>query len=393
VSWANNYEDAVQQIKLGQQELLLFDYRLGEHSGLELLSAARDLGCKAPIIMLTGQGDYEIDVAAMEAGASDYLIKGQLTVALLERSIRYALQRRRVEELRLAKEAAEQANRARSEFLSRVSHELRTPMNAILGFAQLLELEELSPDQQESIQHILKAGWHMISLINQVIEMADIDAGDRHLSREPMALKGAVNASVASVRARAVARNLSIETDLSAGDDVVVLADRQALRQALVGLLDNAVKYNRDAGSILVHCQVRSAYGTAKGDGVVDSATQDPDTAQSGAGNRRSPDRVRIIVTDSGPGIDPRDFAWLFTPFNRLGAERSGIPGTGLGLAQAQYLAQAMGGAIGVDSTPGEGSSFWIELDVSTVSRWKPDERFLEEPEDESAPPGKVQED
>jgi PAS domain S-box-containing protein len=234
------------------------------------------------------------------------------------------------EELRLAKLAAEQANEAKSEYLSRMSHELRTPLNAILGFAQLLELDDLADEQRDNLGHILSGARHLLSLINEVLDIAAIEAGRLTLSLEPVPLADVVAETVSLIRPLADQESIMV-----AAPDVAcsthVLGDRQRLKQVLLNLLSNAVKYNREGGSVELSCAP-----------VAD-------------------DRLRIKVADTGLGIPPEALARLFVPFERVGRQ-SGIEGTGLGLPLSKRLAEAMGGTLDLTSNPGQGSTFWIEL-------------------------------
>ncbi len=237
-------------------------------------------------------------------------------------------------ELQRAKDEAEQANLAKSEFLSRMSHELRTPLNAVLGFAQLLEFDPLSPQQQKNVARIVKAGRHLLELINEVLDIARIESGRLPLSPEPVRLREVIGEALDLVRPLATERSVSVTVE---GDTEVcrrfVQADRQRLKQVLLNLLSNAVKYNREGGSVRVACAV-PALG-----------------------------RLRVSVRDTGPGIPAAKLSRLFAPFDRLGAENSGVEGTGLGLALARRLTEAMGGSVGVESELGEGSVFHVDLD------------------------------
>jgi PAS domain S-box-containing protein len=230
-----------------------------------------------------------------------------------------------------ARVEADRANRAKTEFLSRMSHELRTPLNAILGFSQLLEMDELSADQRENVAYISQAGRHLLQLINEVLDISRIESGQISISREPVAVDEAVHEVTTLVRPLADARGVTIDV-VASQPGAYVLADRQRLSQVLLNLLSNAVKYNREGGSI--HVETRPA-----DDG-----------------------RLRITVVDTGFGIAPAYHDRLFKPFDRLGADRSAVEGTGMGLALSKGLVEAMAGSIGVDSVVDVGSSFWVEL-------------------------------
>lgn len=234
--------------------------------------------------------------------------------------------------LKIARLEAERANRAKSDFLSRMSHDLRTPLNAILGFAQLLELESLGVNGKESITQIQRGGRHLLSLINEVLDIARIEAGHLSLSHEPVNAAEIVDLAVELVAPLAKQRGISLAT-MGSLEATVVVADRQRLTQVVLNLLSNAVKYNRPHGAVTVGFE------------SVDDAR-----------------RLRITVTDSGAGIAPAKLALLFQPFERLGAEQTDVEGTGLGLALSRRLAEAMGGSLGVRSEVDFGSTFWVEL-------------------------------
>lgn len=244
---------------------------------------------------------------------------------------------RKEEQLMVARKEAEQANHAKSEFLSRMSHELRTPMNSILGFAQLLERGELNPGQRKGVGHILKSGAHLLDLINEVLDLSRIEAGRLSITPEAVDVALLIREMADLVQPQLTARQISLTFHQSGATACFVLADRQKLRQILLNLISNAIKYNSEGGTIVITTETLPPHSTLK-------------------------KPVRISVKDSGTGISQENLTRLFIPFERIGAEKTETEGTGLGLALAQQLVRLMGGEIGVDSTTDVGSTFWIEL-------------------------------
>ena len=245
--------------------------------------------------------------------------------------------RARVElELNSARAVAEQANLAKSEFLSSMSHELRTPLSAILGFAQLIEsgLPAPTSSQKRSVDQILKAGWYLLDLINEILDLALIESGKLSLSLEPISLTEVMRESQAMIEPQAQKRGISV-TFPQFDAPYFVKADRTRVKQVLINLLSNAIKYNKEGGTVLVDC-VASEAG-----------------------------RVRIRVKDTGEGLTADQLAQLFQPFNRLGQESNAEKGTGIGLVVCKRLVELMGGTIDVCSTVGKGSVFSIELNLT----------------------------
>ena len=237
-------------------------------------------------------------------------------------------------DLLAATREAENANRAKSEFLSNMSHELRTPLNAIIGFGQLLSHADASSASLERnrgfVQHIVDAGNHLLTLINEILNLAQIESGNVSISLEPVDLREVLEECHALTRTASAQRGIRLvfpmETTLS------VNADRTRLKQVLLNLLSNAVKYNREHGAVIVEC--------TPGDNG----------------------RIRVAVQDTGAGLTPEQLRSLFQPFNRLGLDKSTIEGSGIGLVLTKRLVELMGGTIGVHSTPGTGSTFWVDL-------------------------------
>ncbi len=253
----------------------------------------------------------------------------------------------RATDLTVARDEAVRATQAKNAFLSSTSHELRTPLNSILGFTQLLELSDLSEEDHDSVERILAAGRHLLALINELIDIARIEAGELSLSIEPVAVEPLVAEASQLMTPLAAERSIQIRAGCELAS-LAVHADRQRFSQVLVNLISNAVKYNRRGGAIGISCR------------------------PEGGGE------VSVTVTDTGPGISGADLQRIFVPFERLGAEQSGVEGTGIGLPLARTLTEAMGGQLTVTSEPGRGSSFTVTLprapDASrvTVSRHFP---------------------
>jgi signal transduction histidine kinase/ActR/RegA family two-component response regulator len=280
---------------------------------------------------------------------------GQLADALAQVGNRLTENQR---ELTASRDSALAATRAKDEFLSRTSHELRTPLSAIIGFGQLLQMEDLSDDDRESVDHIVRAGRHLLSLIDDVLDIAKIETGVVSMSVEPVALSDVVDEAVALVRAQADEREISVW--VAVPQDLAVQADRQRLEQVVLNLLTNAVKYNAHGGHVDVTATV-AAGPASTGTGTNGSSPALP----PGEADR---ERVRVSVADTGAGITPDQIERLFEPFERLDAPARGIDGTGVGLAVSKALVDAMGGTVGVHSTVGEGSTFWFELDLADAS-------------------------
>jgi PAS domain S-box-containing protein len=245
--------------------------------------------------------------------------------------------RKQVElELNKAMAVAEKANLAKSDFLSSMSHELRTPLSAILGFAQLMESGSPlpTPSQKRSIDQILQAGWYLLELINEILDLALIESGKLSLSLEPISLAEVMQECQAMIEPQAKKRGVGVvfpKFEIRR----FVRADRTRVKQVLINLLSNAIKYNKAGGTVDVQC-------------ITDT-----------------PGRIRICVEDTGNGLTAEKLAQLFQPFNRLGQEANVEEGTGIGLVVAKRLIEWMGGSIGVESTVGQGSVFWIELKLA----------------------------
>jgi signal transduction histidine kinase len=257
------------------------------------------------------------------AAARDITERKRLDQALQEKNV----------ELESAKSAAEKASLAKSDFLSSMSHELRSPLNAILGFAQLMESDSPppTPSQTASIEQILQGGWYLLKLINEILDLSAIESGRLSLSLEPVSLIDVILECQTMIEPQAQKRGIQMIFN-PFDNQWFVNADRTRVKQVLINLLSNAIKYNKTGGSVVVEC------------------------------TPSSPETIRISVRDSGVGLAAEQLAQLFQPFNRVGQETGVEPGTGIGLVVSKRLVECMGGSIGVESTSGKGSVFWFEL-------------------------------
>jgi signal transduction histidine kinase len=305
---------------------------------------------------MTGEGSIASAVKAMKIGALDYIIKPFKAAALLPILARAIEARRlrlqnqqleaalheRVEQLAqmndvlaAARQEADRANQEKSTFLSNMSHELRTPLNGIIGFGHILSSNKFASrpeERQRFAQHIVTSGKHLLNLVNEILDLAKIEAGGATLVLAPVRLEDVLREAQTMVEPLVQVRRIALEIPL--GCDLVLLADRMRLLQVLVNLLSNAIKYNRSNGRVSVRCSVEGdLYG-------------------------------RVAVIDSGVGLTAAQLVTIFQPFDRAGRKEDS-EGTGLGLAITKRLIEAMRGAIGVESKPGVGSTFWIDLPLS----------------------------
>ena len=385
VTLAHDGKAALTALAKWQPSLVVSDIIMPEMDGYELCRQIRanDTLKDLPVILLTSLADPQDIVNGLRCGADNFLLKPYEEKSLIERihsilgrvvkdrekSARSGMEMvmegrehllasghgqildlllascelaaQKTSELQLAKEAAEmareeaeRANRAKTEFLARISHEVRTPLNAILGFAQLLGDSELPEQDAANLQHIMTGGQHLLRLANEMMDISRIESGSLALKCERVQWREIVEKCVDLVRPLAGQRAIRIQCEFESAGVTWIFANPQRLGEVVINLVSNAVKYNRDGGTVTL------------------------------TGVRGPDEMLRIKVSDTGHGIPTEKLGLLFNPFERLGAEKTKIEGYGLGLALSQRLAAVMGGKIGVESIEGFGSTFWLDLPI-----------------------------
>ncbi|QPJ60719.1 MAG: response regulator [Candidatus Nitronauta litoralis] len=318
----------IESFEEGKYDIVFLDYNLPDINGMDVLDQLLKIDPYCSVVLMTGEGDELLAAKAIKSGAADYLPKKSLSEVVLKQCLENI-------EMRKAMKLAEQSNKAKTEFLSRMSHELRTPMNAILGFSQVLihnPAQNLSDDQKESVEEILKAGKHLLSLIDEVLELSEIESREITLSLESIEVKLVLEEVLKLLKPLADQLGIQIQNDISGDKDFWVVGDRVRLKQVLMNLISNGIKYNREYGRVKIY------------------------------GKNNFPNSVKIFVEDSGMGLSREMQSRIFTPFDRLGKENSEISGTGIGLTICKDLMDLMRGSIEVRSKEGEGTCMIIEL-------------------------------
>ncbi|RYG63060.1 response regulator, partial [bacterium] len=298
--------------------------------------AARDITERKATEVSLYQTNEELERRVDERTRELAVANGALQVENVEHRTTTASLMQMAEAYRKSQETAEAASRAKSEFMSHMSHELRTPLNAILGFGQILQSANLEDEEKEQVKQILNGGWHLLDLIDEILDISRVEAGKLDLVLEVVPLVEVLSESCALVGPLAAQRGITINSEGFQKQEIYVVADRQRIKQVLINLISNGIKYNRENGSVFFALEPNS-------DG-----------------------RVRLGVRDTGQGLSSEDLAKLFVPFERLGASKAGIDGTGLGLVLSKHLLSSMDGGLEVESTEGVGSTFWLELPTSS---------------------------
>lgn len=345
---------ALESLKKVHYELMIIDLVMPVMNGIELMQAVHrcdpDIGC----LILTGVASIATAIEALKLGAVDYVVK-PFDLRVLQPALQRAAHLRQAkidktvatlalkasheslaelnQQLRVAQKAADQANRAKTQFLAQLSHEIRTPLNSILGFAHILNSESMpttAPQKKQFAKNILSSSRHLLNLADEILDLASVESGKLKLSMDRQQLKPIVDECAGVIAPLCAKDQITLMVDVP--DALHIFADAKRLKQILINLLSNAVKYNHSTGTIHLTC-----YANAN-------------------------NLVTIDVADSGDGIPKSQLKRLFRPFERLGQEQGRIPGTGLGLVMVKRLTEQMGGQVTVTSEPSKGSTFSISL-------------------------------
>ncbi len=341
LEWAPTFEKGLSLLGENSHDLCLMDYKLGAQDGIALLRQAHDAGFSGPIILLTGIHRAEVDIQALEAGAVDYLVKSGLSAEQLARSIRYALARNEVEKERVERLKAEAENRAKSEFLAHLSHELRTPLSAILGFTELLINKKTDLESLAHLHIVHRNGKHLLGLLNDVLDLSKIEAGKLELEKQTVHLSSFLCDIYFLMRGAAIDKNLRLRVEAPEPLPAVIYTDPMRLRQILLNLIGNAIKFTND-GEVVLHIQ----------------RLQEQDQ-----------EKIAFTVSDTGIGISADVLELIFEPFVQS-KDTYAHPraGTGLGLTISKMLVARLGGDIQVSSEVGKGSQFKFTVDPGDIA-------------------------
>lgn len=341
VDWANTPTLAQELLAKNSHDICLMDYRLGGEVGVDLVKQAISGGYSAPIIMLTGHENPGVELAAAEAGAVDYLVKDRLSAGQLFRAIRYALVRNDIQSERLERNRAEFANREKSEFLANLSHEIRTPLTAIVGYTELLIEEFKDHDRMlgDKLGTINRNGRHLLRLLNDTLDLSKIEAGKLEIDPAPMDINEFLLDLLCVLGDGASKKGLDLKVEANTPLPVTIHSDETRLRQILLNLLGNAIKFT-EQGSVTLVVSFRVENGR---------------------------NLLWFAVRDTGMGIVQSDLERIFKPFVQGSLPCGTIRGTGLGLTISQRLAEKLGGHIDAESTLGKGSEFRLCVDAGEV--------------------------
>lgn len=331
IDWVTNQHDALAKMAENRHDICLLDYQLGAENGLTVLKRAIAAGFTSPIIMLTGQADEEVDMAALDAGAVDYIIKSELSSSRFARAIRYALARREIEKERVDRLKAEAENRSKDRFLAHLSHELRTPLTSILGYTELLMDSKMGQSAQSELAIVLNNSKHLLSLLNNMLDLSKIAADKLELNLSEVNLDALIADVYALMSIPATDKGLTLTVISDTPLPLKIQTDATRFRQVLINLISNAIKFT-EQGSVTVRLWCKG---------------------------REECEFLYFSVTDTGIGIPQNQLDSVFKPFEQVAdvvSRRQG--GSGLGLAICNELVAKMGGEVSLQSTFGEGSSF-----------------------------------
>ncbi|GEM_PF-2343754 len=376
IQWVPSYFEALKWINNLDQDICLIDYRLGDGNGLDLLRKAREKGCIKPIIILTGQGDLDVDIEAMKAGASDYLVKGELNAQVLERSIRYAInmaqtidtlrhahgklaleieERKKAEfELIKAKKSAEDASRIKSEFLSNISHEIRTPMCTIIGMAELLSESGLSTAQKTYVKTSMQAGNDLLHLIDEIINISKIESSQVEIEAVPFELDG-LPLKIASVfEKKAQAKGLQFTCHVASDVPIKLIGDPAHLEQILMHFISNAIKFT-EQGEVVLNVSLADKNSETKKETSLKYANREGDSVKECY--------LQFSIADTGVGIPKQKLHAIFDSFSQADSSNTKAHGgVGLGVTISKKLIEMMGGEVWVESVEGRGSTFYFNV-------------------------------
>ena len=344
ITWVTNSAEAVAAFRCKLFDICLLDYILGAENALDVLSVIKSKGINIPVVILTGQSDTKVDEMVMRAGAADYLTKSEIESPRFMRTMRYAMVRREIENERIERHKVEQQNKAKDKFLAHLGHELRTPLTSILGYTELLIDDSQNQRINQELSIIHTNGKHLLSLLNDLLDMSRIMANKLELAPKDVDLAGFMTDVHSLMNLAAKDKGLQLSIDCPDPLPEVIRADPTRLRQVLINLISNAVKFT-DNGKVEVIIDMFHQMGT------------------------QGKEMLRFRVIDSGIGMPPDKLEDIFHPFEQIeDVMRANHGGAGLGLAICRELVSKMGGEISVDSAFGKGSTFSFTMDPGNIS-------------------------